>query len=235
MATITTILSTDLITNSRAVFNTNFANLNSDKMETSVLDTDTTLAANSDAKVATQKAVKAYVDTLGNVNASTTTRGIVEMATQAEVDARTATGGSGAKLVADPSLIPYVKKSSGVLTKDISSSTTTTIAHGLGVAPRIVRVVGMHAIAATTTENIVSDTQTVWAGSQVSISRQMYLSPTAGNSSFAFTATFRIAGSNALSKYIEGVVTVDATNITITWTLTSTPTGTASLIWDAEQ
>lgn len=64
MTTITTINSSDLITNSRADINNNFSNLNSDKIETSVLDTDTTLAANSDAKVATQKAVKAYVDAL---------------------------------------------------------------------------------------------------------------------------------------------------------------------------
>lgn len=62
MSTITTIASSDLITNSRTVINTNFSNLNTDKIETSVLDTDTTLAANSDSKIATQKAVKAYVD-----------------------------------------------------------------------------------------------------------------------------------------------------------------------------
>jgi len=66
MSTLTTIQSTDLITNSRANINDNFSALNTDKMETSVLDTDTTLAANSDAKVATQKAVKAYVDGGGN-------------------------------------------------------------------------------------------------------------------------------------------------------------------------
>lgn len=61
-AVITTILSTDAPSNSRAVINTNFSNLNTDKIETSVLDTDITLAANSDSKVATQKATKAYVD-----------------------------------------------------------------------------------------------------------------------------------------------------------------------------
>lgn len=63
MATITTLNSGDSGPVSRGVINTNFTNLNSDKLETSVLDTDTTLAANSDAKVATQKAVKTYVDT----------------------------------------------------------------------------------------------------------------------------------------------------------------------------
>ncbi len=62
MATITTIQASDLITNSRTDINNNFANLNSDKLETSVIDTDTTLAANSDSKVPSQKAIKAYAD-----------------------------------------------------------------------------------------------------------------------------------------------------------------------------
>jgi len=62
MSTITTINGSDVIANSRADINTNFSNLNTDKIETSTLDTDTTLAANSDSKIATQKAVKTYVD-----------------------------------------------------------------------------------------------------------------------------------------------------------------------------
>lgn len=64
MATITTIAAGDSITNSRSDINTNFANLNSDKIETSVIDTDTALSANSDSKIPTQKAVKAYVDAI---------------------------------------------------------------------------------------------------------------------------------------------------------------------------
>ena len=63
MATITTIASTDQPSASRTVINNNFTNLNDDKIETTVLDTDVTLAADSDSKVATQKATKAYVDT----------------------------------------------------------------------------------------------------------------------------------------------------------------------------
>ena len=104
MSTITTLVGTDGITtaNSMAKINTNFSNLNSDKIETSYLDTDTTLAANSDSKIATQKAVKAYVDSGGNVNASETTRGIVEEATDAEVTAGTATGATSAKLFVTP-------------------------------------------------------------------------------------------------------------------------------------
>lgn len=73
MSTITTLNTNDTGSTSRTVINTNFTNLNTDKMETSVLDTDGTLAANSDAKVATQKAVKTYVDT--NTVAIETTAG----------------------------------------------------------------------------------------------------------------------------------------------------------------
>ncbi len=65
MSTLVTIQASDLITNSRADINSNFSALNTDKVETSAIDTDTTLAANSDSKVASQKAIKAYVDALG--------------------------------------------------------------------------------------------------------------------------------------------------------------------------
>lgn len=109
MSTLTTIQGSDLPTNSRADINGNFAALNTEKLETSVVDTDTTLAANSDAKIPSQKAVKAYVDAGGNVNASTTGKGIVEEATQAEVDAGTATGGTGARLFVNPSTLPHTQ------------------------------------------------------------------------------------------------------------------------------
>lgn len=104
MSTITALVSTDGITaaNSMVKINTNFSNLNTDKIETSYLDTDTSLAANSDSKIATQKAVKTYIDTSGGANASETVRGIVEEATQAEVAAGTATGATGAKLFITP-------------------------------------------------------------------------------------------------------------------------------------
>ncbi len=102
MSTINTILGTDVIANSRTVINTNFSNLNTDKIETSTLDTDTALTANSDSKIATQKAVKAYVDSGGQQNASTTVRGLVEEATQAELTAGTQSGGTGARLFVNP-------------------------------------------------------------------------------------------------------------------------------------
>jgi len=100
MATsITTIQSTDLITNSRADINNNFDSLLVNKIETDVITTDSTFADASDSKIPSQLAVKQYVDAGGNVNASITAKGIVELATSAEIDAGTATGGTGAALV----------------------------------------------------------------------------------------------------------------------------------------
>lgn len=66
MSTIVTINATDLITNSRSDLNTNFTNLNAGKVETTAIDTDTTLAANSDSNVPSQKAIKTYVDAGGS-------------------------------------------------------------------------------------------------------------------------------------------------------------------------
>lgn len=75
-------------------------------MPLTYLDTDVTLAANSDTKVASQKATKAYADALaiaGAPNASTTAKGIVEEATQAEIIAGTAAGSTAARLFINPS------------------------------------------------------------------------------------------------------------------------------------
>lgn len=67
MATsITTIQSTDLITNSRADINNNFDSLLVNKIETDVIDVDSTFADASDSKIPSQLAVKQYVDAGGN-------------------------------------------------------------------------------------------------------------------------------------------------------------------------
>lgn len=132
---ITTINATDLITNSRNDLNNNFASLNTNKIETSVIDTDATLASNSDAKIPSQKAVKAYVDAGGNVNASTSTKGIVQEATSAQIIAGSSNGSTGAPLFVNPSMLQAAglfkfggTGSDGALS--ISSGTTTISASG---------------------------------------------------------------------------------------------------------
>jgi len=154
MSTLVTIQSTDLITNSRANINDNFSALNTDKMETSVLDSDTTLAADSDAKVPTQKAVKAYVDAGGNINASTTAKGIVEEADATETLAGTAVGATGARLFVNPSNLAGYMTNGGFLSKEasgvtsFSSSTTNTI--NCGFQARAVRITAFGKAGATT-------------------------------------------------------------------------------------
>jgi len=128
MAVITTISATDAVTSSRTVLNANMANLNADKIETSVLDTDTALTANSDTKVATQRAVKAYVDGVGVSTATTLVRGTVEIATQGEVDAGTAIGATGASLVVTPATL---KSSTGPIIQVFTASGTWTKPAGL--------------------------------------------------------------------------------------------------------
>jgi hypothetical protein len=64
MSTITTFNTNDSGATIKTGLNSNFSALNTDKIETSVLDIDGTLAANSDSKVATQKAVKTYADAI---------------------------------------------------------------------------------------------------------------------------------------------------------------------------
>lgn len=68
MSSITTINGGDLISGSRTVINANFSALNTDKIETSVIDTSTDLdgASASDAKIPSQLAVKTYVDSVAS-------------------------------------------------------------------------------------------------------------------------------------------------------------------------
>lgn len=133
--TITTLVGGDGITsaNSMVKINDNFSSLNTNKIETDVLDTDTSLAANSDSKIATQKAVKAFVEAGGNSNASETARGIVEEATDAEVTAGTATGATGAKLFITPAkLATRLPSVTPFIVQDIALSTGTgTVANTL--------------------------------------------------------------------------------------------------------
>lgn len=139
MSTIVTINSGDLITNSRADLNTNFGNLNTDKFEKSNIDTDTTLAANSDTKVASQKAVKAYVDAGGNVNASTSLRGIVQEATAAQVVSQTAVGSTGARLYVNPSTVSSLFKFGGTGADGALNVTSGTTTIALGAAAFVVK------------------------------------------------------------------------------------------------
>lgn len=120
----------------------------------------------------------------------------------------------------------------GTTTKDASdASTTQNIAHGLGRAPRKVKIRAIYAavVGGGSTGPQFRFAETVYNGTtQSSISAYDN-----GSNSMTFDATFTLnAGDNSSTQV--GVVTFDATNIIITWTKTGSPTGTYRLLWEAE-
>lgn len=114
----------------------------------------------------------------------------------------------------------------GLTTHDISTTTPTVIAHGLGVVPKFVRMVSN------------------WAGS----TSQLLQSVGTYNGTTTVSTTFyQVSGGNAVTgsnnfvdfslqgtTYETATIAIDATNITLTWTKTSAPTGTIQLMWEAQ-
>ena len=115
----------------------------------------------------------------------------------------------------------------GSTTKDASSTTATTIAHGLGVAPRLVKLTAV--FADTNTSDTGCITIATYDGTTQS-SGYMYTQTSSGTEEGASNA-FRLTGRS--SHYNDGTITIDATNITISWSKTGSPTGTAYIIWEA--
>ncbi len=126
-----------------------------------------------------------------------------------------------------------VSYASGTTTKNAAdASTTQTIAHGLGVAPKYVKIFATN--SAGTTNGIgptFYSAQTTYNGTtQSSLSTSLSSATTVG----VYT-DFRIgATSDTGANYSAGVITVDATNISIAWTKNASPTGTYTLLWEAQ-
>ena len=83
-------------------------NFDAGALRISYLDTDGTLAANSDSKIATQKATKTYADTKTD-KATLTTKGDIYVATGASTVVRLGVGTNGQALVADSTQTPGIK------------------------------------------------------------------------------------------------------------------------------
>lgn len=107
---------------------------------------------------------------------------------------------------------------SGTFTHDVALTTNTVIAHGLGVAPSAVRLV------------------CVRAGSKISIGQWNAGSDQSvgiGLTVDKQTSTGAIFHGDNATDFNTGTITVDATNITIAWTKSGTPTGTDDFTWEA--
>lgn len=115
---------------------------------------------------------------------------------------------------------------SGVLTHDISSNTTDTVAHGLGVTPRLVKVTMLYDRSGA---SICTTVLSYSAGA----SRGIYAA--VASSSSASTGS---GGSivNDVANGVSSTVAIgapDATNFTITWAKSGGPTGTVQILWEA--
>lgn len=107
-------------------------------------------------------------------------------------------------------------------TGSVSSSTTTTIAHGLGVRPRLVRIT---ALGGNTTPVI---SQGVYDGHSVSTVYYQLSGASGAATDSSKIIYIQLSTGNSLTATIA----VDATNITLTSTLTGTATATF-FMWEA--
>lgn len=149
------------------------------------------------------------------------TFGAVSLAADVSGVLPVANGGTGSSTIPFSGLFK-----NGVTTKNAAdASTTQNIPHGLGVIPKFIRITATGSSGAN--ENTCS-AFTVYNGTTQS-SASLY-----GNSnSVASVATFTLSTTLASSGDQTGIVTFDATNIIITWTKTSGPTGTYNFVWEA--
>ena len=117
----------------------------------------------------------------------------------------------------------------GVFSKDMSTTTTNTIAHGLGRTPSLLRVT---MFAGPANGAFYYDSVGSYDGSTQNC---VYVGDSNGSGSITRGTianivyyVFNGVGSNDN----KGTSSLDATNITITWSKTGTPTGTAYFIWE---
>ncbi len=128
---------------------------------------------------------------------------------------------------------PDATFTSGVTTKNMAdASTTQTIAHGLAVTPSKVNLIGVFNDATKTTRSdgglTSSGNRCIYYGS---------IDGSAGTGTGTSTTNGIVISDDPTTNFAAnqaGVISVDATNITITWTKTGAPTGTANIYWEAE-
>lgn len=158
-----------------------------------------------------------------SVNTGTTANKIVKLNASAQLPAV-----SGALLTNLPNPITYTN---GTDTKNAAdASGTQNIAHGLGKIPKKVKITAYAQVDAVGNgEDLMRVSNTVYNGTTQS-SLSFYES--GGGNTATISTTFILTISNGGTQV--GVVTFDATNIIITWTKNSSPTGTYTLLWEAE-
>lgn len=131
-----------------------------------------------------------------------------------------------------PSALIDYPLNAGVFTKNLADATlaTTVIPHGLGRAPSKVK---LHAKWFGNTDNY-SISDGVFINNVQSSVNLVFDISVPGSPVIASNAVYAIYIYGATTTWQAGSVTVDETNITITWTKTGAPTGNAFVLWEAE-
>ena len=129
------------------------------------------------------------------------------------------------------SMVATIVRNSGSATKNLADAdaATTVVAHGLGVAPVKVR---MRTLTSSTTIFVVADG--TWANSAYT-ERDLF-SDNAGNpvANVSTSYILNLKGVGTSSAFQTATIAVDATNLTLTWAKTNAPTGTITILWEAE-
>lgn len=129
--------------------------------------------------------------------------------------------------VAIPPLIVPPAYKNGTTTHDVSITGTQNIAHGLGIIPKYIRIRAAIPSGGTSLYAISDGTYNGTTSSYIA---------TEGNSPGVDIGSniIQLSALDATSnKVVSATVTFDATNIILTWTNGNSPTGTASLMWEA--
>lgn len=113
----------------------------------------------------------------------------------------------------------------GISTHNLVNIGDEIIAHGLGVIPKQIRFT-----YAYTSGGFLNWGDAVYENSVLQSSLFYFNSSTTLGATVASAYAIQITGSSTLSS---ATVTVDATNITLNWTKTGSPTGTLSFTWEA--
>ncbi len=126
----------------------------------------------------------------------------------------------------------------GIATRDVSTASgTQTIAHGLGRIPRKISLtaVGLNASSQQVVANSVGAYDGTNNSCVVTVQSNSTGTPAVVFGSTSYAIGLASSFSNPLSLGSVGVVTVDATNITITWSKAGSPVAnTFQILWEAE-
>jgi len=186
---------------------------------------------------ADEKAALAGTGTPSSGNKYVTADGLTAYQTTANLDTTTTLGTSATKYPSQNAVktyvdtnIPAVTWKNGVFTQAMNDNTTKVIAHGLGRIPRFIKITGS-VNASTNGEQHSFSSGTYNGTSHACVYRYFDTNGATGGSGASTSFTIFLSTTGDVTR-LTGVVTFDATNITITWSGTS-GAYTAGYMWEA--